>query len=107
MPHKGLTYATKLATASATASVFMLLVALSSPNTPLWPFVVVNWLLFAATGIVMMRNANNGSGDPLVMRGITRRFMLALVAFAICGNLALYTSNSMISPNDLREKSPR
>ena len=48
----------------------------------------------------MMRNANNHSGDPHVLRGIVRQLTFALLAFAICGIVALLTSNSLISAND-------
>ncbi len=100
MIHKGLTSARRWATASTTVSVFTLLVSLSSPSTPLWPFVAVNWLIFVPGGLLMMRNANNESGDPQVIRGLMSQFALALLAFAICGNLAVYASDSLISPND-------
>ena len=68
MTHQGLTYARRWATASATVSVFMLLVALASPSTPLWPFLLVNWLIFVPGGLLMMRNAKNERGDPQVLR---------------------------------------
>jgi hypothetical protein len=100
MPHSGLTFARRWATASVTVSAFMLLVALSSPRTPLWPLIVLNWLIFVPGGLLMMRNANNKSGDPEVTRGLIFQFTFALLAFAICGNLAFYVSNSVISPND-------
>ena len=100
MTHKGLTYGRRWATVSATVSVFTLLVALASPSTPLWPFILVNGLIFLPGGLLMMRNANNENGDLQVLRGIMRQFTLALLAFAICGNLAAVTSNSWISPND-------
>ena len=100
MTHQGLTYARRWATASATVSVFMLLVALASPSTPLWPFLLVNWLIFVPGGLLMMRNAKNERGDPQVLRAILGQFTLALLAFSICGNLAAFTSNSLISSND-------
>lgn len=48
----------------------------------------------------MFRNAKNESGDVQVMRGLTGRFVIALLAFAICGHLAVFTSNSLVSQND-------
>ena len=100
MTHKGLTYARRWATVSVTVSVFTLLVAFASPSTPLWPFILANWLIFVPGGLLMMRNAKNENGDPQVLRSIMGKFTLALLAFALCGNVAAFTSNSLISTND-------
>jgi len=100
MTHKGVTYANRWAAASLVASVLMLLVSLSSPGTPLWPFIVTNWLIFVPGGLLMFRNAKNESGDLQVMRAVTGRFTVALLAFAACGLIALANSNSLIHHND-------
>ena len=90
---------------SAAVSAFTLLVALASPRTPLWPFVVANWLIFVPGMFLVMRNANNESGDPHALRSLVGHVMLALLAFAICGSLALYASNSLIRADDLLARS--
>ena len=100
MTHKGLTYASRWAAASLFASFLLLLVSLSSPGTPLWPFILANWLVFVPGGFLMFRNASNESGDLQVMRGLVSRFVVALLAFAICGYIALVSSNSLIHHND-------
>lgn len=100
MTHRGISYANRWAAASLVASVIMLLVALASPGTPLWPFIVANWLIFVPGGLLLFRNANNESGDPQVIRALVSRFTLALLAFAVSGQLALVSSNSLIHTND-------
>lgn len=100
MTHQGLTYANKWAAASLIASILLLLVSLSSPGTPLWPFIAANWLIFVPGGLLMFRNANNHRGDPQVMRRLLSRFVVALLAFAICGHIALISSDSLIRHND-------
>lgn len=100
MTHKGVTYANKWMVASLIASILLLLVSLSSPSTPLWPFVATNWLIFVPGGLLIFRNANNESGDPQVMRRLLSRFVVALLAFAVCGHIALIASDSLIHPKD-------
>ena len=100
MTHKGISYANRWVAASLVASVLMLLVSLSSPWTPLWPFIVTNWLIFVPGGLLLFRNANNESGDHQVIRALVSRFTVALLAFTVCGQIALVSSNSLIHPND-------
>jgi hypothetical protein len=100
MRHKTVTYANRWAAASLLASVILLLVSLSSPGTPLWPFIVTNWLIFVPGGLLLFRNAKNEDGDLQVMRALTSRFAVALLAFAVCGQLAFVSSNSLIHHND-------
>jgi hypothetical protein len=100
MKQEGVTYANRWAVASLLASVLMLLVSVSSPGTPLWPFIVTNWLIFAPGVLLLFRHAKNESGDLQVMRALTGRFAVALLAFAVCGQLALVSSNSLIQHND-------
>jgi len=40
------------------------------------------------------------AGDPHLLGRVRRQFTFALLAFAICGNFAASTSNSLIWPND-------
>jgi hypothetical protein len=100
MTHKGVTYTNRWAVASFLASVLLLLVSLYSPGTPLWPFLLMNWLIFVPGVLLLFRNAKNESGDLQVMRVLTSRFAVALLAFAVCGQLALVSSNSLNHPND-------
>jgi hypothetical protein len=100
MTHKGVSYANRWAVASLLASALLLLVSLSSPGTPLWPFLLTNWLIFVPGVLLLFRNAMNESGDLQVMRALTGRFAVALLAFAVCGQLALLSSNSLIHSND-------
>jgi hypothetical protein len=100
MTHKGVTYANRWAAASLLASVLMLLVSLSSPGTPLWPFILTNWLIFVPGGLLLFRNAKNESGGVKVMRVLTSRFIVALLGFAVCGHIAVVSSNSLIHQND-------
>ena len=100
MTHKGVTYVNRWAAASLVASVLMLLVSLSSPGTPLWPFIVTNWMIFVPGGLLLFRNANNEGGDLQLMRALMGRFTVALLAFAVCGQIALVSSHSLIHRND-------
>ena len=97
---KGLSFANRWAAASLLASVLMLLVSLSSPGTPLWPFIVANWLVFVPGGLLTFRIVNNERGDLQMIRDLSTRFTLALLAFAVCGYIALASSNSLIHHND-------
>jgi len=100
MTHKGISYANRWVAASIVASGLMLLVSLSSPGTPLWPFLITNWLIFVPGMFLTFRNANNESGDLQVMRALLIRVIVALLAFTVCGQIALLSSNSLIHSND-------
>jgi len=100
MRHKGMTYANKWAAASLLASAVMLLVSVSAPGIPLWPFLVVNWLIFVPGGFPVFRNAGNLIGDPQLMRALLIGFIVALLAFAVSGHIALASSNSLVHSND-------
>ena len=100
MGHKGVTSATRWAAASGLASLLMLLISAAAPAIPLWPFLLTNWLIFAPGGLVVFRIANNEGWNLQVMHAINVRFLVALVAFAVCGHLAFANSNSLIHPND-------
>ena len=100
MTSKGLTYANRWAAASLLASMVLLFVSIASPGTPLWPFILTNFLIFAPGGLLLFRNADNERGDPKVIRALASRFVVALLAFAVCGHLALVSSNSLMHHND-------
>jgi hypothetical protein len=78
----------------------MLLVSLASPGIPLWPFILTNWLIFVPGGLLMFRHAKNERGDLQVMRALTSRFTVALLAFAASGHIALVSSDSLIHHDD-------
>ena len=100
MAQTGLMHANKWAVASVVASMLMLLVALASPETPLWPFIVTNWLVFVRGMLVSFRKMAKDREDVQSGRSYSKGFVVALIAFAACGHIALAESNSLIQRDD-------
>src|SRR5947209_19196100 len=84
MKQEGVTYANRWAEASLLSSVLMLLVSVSSPGTPLSPFIVKNWLIFAPGVLLLFRHEKKESGELPAMERLPGGFPVAVLPLAVC-----------------------
>lgn len=103
MAHSGLLFGSRWAAASVVASLLLLVVAVASPRTTLLPFIAASGLIFVIGGLLMCLKANNERGYVDVARGLIKRFLVAFFATAICGLLAVATTDSLVTRNDQAE----
>jgi hypothetical protein len=78
--------ATAWCAASIAASAVLFIVSLAFPSTPFWPFLFLNWAVFAPGFLLVTRRTE-------VPQRLSR---LALIVFAAVGFFALYHSDKII-----------
>jgi len=71
--------------ASLAASLLLFLVPLLFPATHPWPFVLLNWLIFAPGALIVARQTSSWPA---------KNFRLALLAFAAAGLATLWVSSN-------------
>jgi hypothetical protein len=72
--------------ASIAASAVLLIVSAVSPATPFWPFLLLNWLIFAPGLLLVLRRTKIAAKTQKI----------ALITFAAAGFFALYHSDTII-----------